>query len=746
METVTPSQSLKDENEKLKQQIEYLENKLHEQTIQFELEKRCRIELENENQNLKELRLEYVAKINENRYLIKEEKKLRILFNSASDAIFIHELDGKFLEVNDAAVNKLGYSHEEFKTMTTSDIDMHEFTNKSPERMNILKEKGKLKYQTIHLSKKNRFYHIELNSCIILLEDKPVVLSIARDITDRVAAENELKESEAKFRSLIDGLNDVIFRVLLPEGKYEYISPAVKNVFGYEPSDFYDNRFFLQQIIHPNYKEYYETLTESLLNGEVLTNLEFRIFDPNGREKWIVQSIKGIFRNEKLVAIEGISCDITARKAAEKALKDSQLKYKTLLNTLPQRVIYKDENLVYLTVNMSFANDLGFDPEDIVGKTDFDLFEKEFAEKYRTDDLRIMQSGKIEDIEEVYSINNIPKIVQTVKCPVFDQEGYIKGILGIFWDISERKKVETKLKRAMKELMVANEEVIVTNIQLEQQNNEIITQRDEIQRQHSVVQRQKQQLTDSIFYAQRIQKAVMPSSELLDKLFPEHFIFYLPRDIVSGDFYWIKTLNNSVIIAVADCTGHGVPGAFMSMLGITLLKEVVANQHDLHTDALLNSLRRALKNSLRQDESLRSSEDGLDIALCIIDMETGKLQYSGANMPFYLFRKNEELIVLKPDRMPIAKNKIENPFSIQEMQLQKNDQFYLFSDGIIDQLGGKNVMRYSSRRFKSFLASIQHLSMNEQLESVQQEFNEWKNTTKQIDDVIVIGIKVNGDW
>lgn len=242
-------------------------------------------------------------------------------------------------------------------------------------------------------------------------------------------------------------------------------------------------------------------------------------------------------------------------------------------------------------------------------------------------------------------------------------------------------KYESMLKKSMTELKQQSDEIKTQNELLLQQNEEIISQRDLVKRQHKSI-------TDSITYASRIQNAILPPEAYIDEILPENFILYKPRDTVSGDFYWIKQVNQFIVIAVGDCTGHGVPGAIMSMLGVSLLNDIVQRRHILASNEILNHLRKEVKKSLRQSSKKSEPMDGMDIGICVCDTENNKMQYAGAFNQLYIFR-NGELIVFKGDRMPIGIYLREKPtFTNHEIDLQIGDTFYMFTDGFTDQLGG----------------------------------------------------------
>lgn len=272
------------------------------------------------------------------------------------------------------------------------------------------------------------------------------------------------------------------------------------------------------------------------------------------------------------------------------------------------------------------------------------------------------------------------------------------------------------------------------NILLQKQNKEIKEQRDQIYE-------QKQQITASIRYASRIQTAILPPYRMFYEALPEYFILFRPRDIVSGDFYWITQKGNKTVVAAADCTGHGVPGAFMSMLGIAFLNEIVGNSDHISAGEILNQLRDNVVKSLHQTGIDNDNQDGMDIALCVIDQDNQKIQFAGAFNPMYLIRDGE-LAVFKGDKMPISiyQNQKES-FRNHEVQMQKGDTVYIFSDGYADQFGGERRKKFMVRRFQSLLVKIHHQPMGDQKKILDNTFEEWKGDHDQVDDVLVMGVR-----
>ena len=286
---------------------------------------------------------------------------------------------------------------------------------------------------------------------------------------------------------------------------------------------------------------------------------------------------------------------------------------------------------------------------------------------------------------------------------------------------------------------------------LAEQNKKINKQAVELSKQKDIAEKQKQKITDSIEYAKRIQTALLPPENFLKKEMPDHFIFFKPRDIVSGDFYWIQQKNNKLIIAIADCTGHGVPGAFMSMLGITYLNEIinksVDNQHikSLQANEILNKLGSYVVEALHQTGTYHETTDGIDIALCIFDYESKKLQYSGAHNPLIIIR-DSKLYKYKADRMTVSYNSLSNKsFSNYDIDLKEGDIIYMYTDGFADQAGGPKEQKFMSRRLNDLLLTIHRKPFEEQNRILEQKHKSWKKDYPQIDDILILGMNAFPD-
>jgi serine phosphatase RsbU (regulator of sigma subunit) len=263
----------------------------------------------------------------------------------------------------------------------------------------------------------------------------------------------------------------------------------------------------------------------------------------------------------------------------------------------------------------------------------------------------------------------------------------------------------------------------------------------EIMEKNLVLEHQKKEIEDSIRYARRIQSAVIPSDKTYHELLPESFVLFKPLNIVSGDFYWIGHVGSKIIFTAADCTGHGVPGAFMSMLGVAFLNEIVNKDHITVPDQILNSLRDKVIQALQQQGVSGETRDGMDIALICIDKEAGKLEFAGAYNPLIMIR-NGEIIETAGDKMPIGFYENMHSFRKQEIAIEKGDLFYMFSDGYEDQFGGPEGKKFKSRRLKSLLLEICGYTPEKQKEALEMKFEEWKGDMPQVDDIVVVGISI----
>ena len=375
-----------------------------------------------------------------------------------------------------------------------------------------------------------------------------------------------------------------------------------------------------------------------------------------------------------------------------------------------------DGKIMY--ANVAAQEMLGYPLEELVNKTIFDIHSKD-------------QLGRSSEVIAI----------------VYEQKGLIYSDLPFISASGEKIDVECSAKVedfAGKAVMFISARDIRERLRMQEQ----------IKKQSDIIEEKNKDLIDSITYAKNIQHAILPSMSSMNKSFPEMFVLYKPKDIVSGDFYWYTSVKSSVnnelaatgeglsVIAVVDCTGHGVPGAFMSLVGYTLLNQTV-NTPEVNTPgAVLDYMNRELVRTLNKNMEEIVINDGMDMSVCAFNPKTKKLNYAGANHVMYHIHDNQ-LANYDGDKQAIGLQSQEKlkAFTNHELTIERGDVIYMFTDGFEDQFGGEKSKKYKSSRFREFLQSIHTNKMQEQKNLLEQEFINWKGKNEQLDDVLVIGIR-----
>lgn len=374
---------------------------------------------------------------------------------------------------------------------------------------------------------------------------------------------------------------------------------------------------------------------------------------------------------------------------------------------------------------------IGMEPWDIIGEYD------DTKQSARSMLKAVFQNKQV--VKEIDFVNFENKKIPIRIVLTLIQYKKHKMLLAEWSDLTEQKKFEERAKKAQQESMMANHEVILSNLELERQKEEIVEQKD-------IIETKNKAITASINYAGRIQSAVYTPPEDVQRILPDNFIIFRPFNIVSGDFYWIQQIENVIVVAAADCTGHGIPGAVLSMLALSLLREVTnsfKNINKMKASDVLNRLREKVKTSLRQTGKLEERKDGLDISLILIDLLHKKAQYAGAYNPLWMLRDNE-FVQYKADPMPIAIFPREKPFTNNEIELKNNDRFYLFSDGYQDQFGGPTKQKkFGKRMLRHSIIEHHNKPFDEQKRIFDEKLDSWMDDQTQTDDILLIGFKID---
>jgi sigma-B regulation protein RsbU (phosphoserine phosphatase) len=343
--------------------------------------------------------------------------------------------------------------------------------------------------------------------------------------------------------------------------------------------------------------------------------------------------------------------------------------------------------------------------------------------KNLVDNVDRITNGNLRERAEVSGNNEITRLSEKFNMMIAQLESY-------YYELEEKVKERT--------------------LKIEKQKEEIESQRDALAEKNTMlneayteIEEQKKHIMDSIYYARRIQTAILPSFGLLDKYLKNYFIFYMPKDIVSGDFYWMSATSGLVMIAAVDCTGHGVPGAFMSIVGFNQLNNAVSVKKARKASDILNELNRGVIQTLNENTGESSIKDGMDMTLCVFDFKNKKVDFAGANNPIIHIRDNN-MSKIKGDRFPIGAfvEGQDQLFANNEIKLADGDMIYLFSDGYADQFGGPENKKFFTKRFEQLLFDIHNEPLEQQKELLKTTLYDWMGNNDQVDDILVIGIKV----
>lgn len=384
--------------------------------------------------------------------------------------------------------------------------------------------------------------------------------------------------------------------------------------------------------------------------------------------------------------------------------------YNTILERLNNLIVVASPDGSVEYVSPSVQNILGFEPNDLLGNgwwvntKSGDEQSLSFSQYIKT----LFETERNPNTNEASYERQLSTAFGDDKWILWNTSvGPDNTIISIGSDITQRKKAERELEEKNKSLQQKNEDII-----------------------------------DSIQYARKIQDAILPSVDKITESFSDAFVLYLPKDVVSGDFYFYSKKENKVFVAAVDCTGHGVPGALMSVVGNSLLKDIIVNRGIEDPSEILKHLDIDLNNLLQQEDTYDVMSDGMDLALAVIDLDINTLTFSGAMRPLWLLR-NQEIIEIKGDRYPIGYfHGVEKTFSNTTISLKNKDQLFLFSDGFADQFGGENNKKFNKKKLRELLLATQSMSGEEQKGFLDYALKNWRQETEQTDDVLVIGLKI----
>jgi len=513
----------------------------------------------------------------------------------------------------------------------------------------------------------------------------------------------EVENAQKRLNSLLENSSEII--IIYDEHlNLMYQSPSVKNILGYSTDEMSHGKYF-DRLTRKGEQEIRNMFKQLMENPLEVISIQYTYMKKDGQKIFLETTGRNLLHDPAIKGILLNSQDITERKRAEK-----EERMKSKMQSL-------SENSLDLILRLSlqghffYANPI---VEDYFGIEARLVINKTIDELEMGDELRNFFKSSLKQLK-----SKSDKFNQELKVPIklgekisyrimsFDaipefNENELETVLFVGHDITEAKRIELE------------------------------------------IQEKNKKIEDSINYAQRIQSSILPDNKMIRDFFPKSFIFYKPRDVVSGDFPWFFHHGDNIYIAAVDCTGHGVPGAMLSFIGYFLLNNIVDNDKNLNAGQVCDFLHNGVRITLKQDREDASGRDGMDIAFCKINMKKKELQYAGAHRPLYLLRKGE-LIEYKGDRKAIGGiplgNKAELDFTNYSINLLSGDKIFFFSDGLPDQLGGPEHKKYSPGRIRNIILDNIGFSMTQYYENFIQDFDEWIGENKQIDDVLLIGIE-----
>ncbi len=511
----------------------------------------------------------------------------------------------------------------------------------------------------------------------------------------------EVEHAQQRLEALLTNASEFI-SIYNEKQELVFESPSVKQILGYEPEDKVSGMD--PELLTPRGYKTINNLFQYLLEtpgGK--QSAQYTYLKKSGEKLFLETTGKNLLHDPAIRGIIFNTQDITERKRAEKEER-MKSRMQSLSENSPDMIIRISMGGKLVYVNPKVADFIGLPAADLVKNRVSDLNIDERFREYMLESLKQIRAEEKQIISEVEVQAGEHTLIMEIKAiPELNEDKDLESVLFVAHDMTEFKKIEQEIKEKNKKI------------------------------------------SDSINYAQRIQTAILPDTNILQEFFPRSFIFYRPKDVVSGDFPWMFKKDNFFYIAAVDCTGHGVPGALLSFIGYFLMNNIVNANDSVTAAELLDSLHLDVRRTLRQDQEGSNGRDGMDLALVKIDLESNELQFAGAHNPLY-YLSDGELSVYKGSRKgiggkPLAR-KVEKDFENNIVQYKKGDQFFIFSDGLPDQVGGPKGRKYQSKRIREALQAEPNQTMAHFERHFSNDFYDWMGECKQVDDVLLIGIEL----
>lgn len=505
-----------------------------------------------------------------------------------------------------------------------------------------------------------------------------------------------VNRAQKRMQLLLENASEVI-TIYEQDETIRYISPSVKSILGYAPKELIGKKDI--DNLHPDHKETFRDLF-SQMNKEPDEDftVQYIYKTKDGKYKWIEATGSNCISNPDIQGYILNSRDITERRSGEEEQR-MRSKMEALSENSPDLIIRLEENIIsYINPVIEFYT--GKTPQAFLNKKpgETELDNNVWQTWLKIVEQVIQTRGKISTEMDFPSAVG-KRVMQVNAIPEFDAKQNLESVLLVSHDITERKLIEHEIEN------------------------------------------KNRKITESINYAKRIQSAILPNTRLVNRALPDSFILYKPRDVVSGDFPWFAQVKNEIFIAAVDCTGHGVPGALLSLIGHFLLNDIVRSRKVTDPGKILDLLDEAVTTTLRQEEDA-TTRDGMDISLCKINLAEREVEYAGAHRPLYIM-KGGVLEEVKGNKFPIGGGIFKNQtnFTNTKIKLKQGDSIFYCSDGFPDQFGGPDGRKFGPKKMREIIEKIHTLPMKEAMLIFEEHWENWKGNQKQTDDVLLMGIK-----
>ncbi|MBI9067237.1 MAG: PAS domain S-box protein [Salinivirgaceae bacterium] len=509
----------------------------------------------------------------------------------------------------------------------------------------------------------------------------------------------EVENAQKRLHSLLENASEII-SIYDDDMKLKYISPSVASIYGYSGEEMMDGKD-LDRLTARGVKEFTEMFSTLAEKPEQAKSIQYTYMRKDGQKIFIESKGRNLLDDP---AIDGIiinSQDITERKRAEKEER-MKSKMQSLSENSPDMILRLSPTGQFFYANPIVKIFTGVNNNDIIKKNLSDVdFHADIKQFFLDSIKKVKSSQQKTNTETTFPTNFGARIMQVNAIPEFSDDKELETILFVAHDITEQKKIEEEIKE------------------------------------------KNRAVEESINYAQRIQSSILPHTKYIQEFLPKSFIYYKPKDVVSGDFPWFFKKGDDLFIAAVDCTGHGVPGALLSFIGYFILNNVVDHYENINAGEVLDKLHEGVRTTLKQDRIDSDARDGMDIALCKINLKNNLLEYSGAHRPLYLFR-NGELNEYKGNRKAIGGiphgKKSEKDFENYIINLEIGDKVFFFSDGLPDQINADRK-KYQAKRVREGILNNKDMKISDFEKYFSDDFEAWRGEYKQIDDVLLIGIE-----